>query len=200
MKPIKAFIFPLFVIFLAGCAAPQLQGKYQIGDFDILDRSLVEGKVVAVNVGEILLPKSLVDPYIVGEAKVGVVNLSKPIRSEIPIDKILIKELNRAFSQAGFSTDEKDKCQYFVTGRIDRFWVDEYATGLSLEYARASIRYDVVIRNKDNRIVWGKSLEKFNVSDKSMDATDDDIPTLLKTLKNSIEDIFKDESFWKTIK
>ncbi len=200
MKPPKVFLLLLLLINFMGCAAPQLMSSYQMSDFAFTNKVPTGKGPITINIGELLIPKSLPDPFIVGEAKVGVFNETKPIRSEIPVDKLLTQELNRAFSHAGFEIKEKDRCQYFVTGQIDRFWVDEYATGFSFEYAKASIRYDIVIKNRDNQIVWGKSIHKFEMSGKSMDATEDDIPTLLSALRNSIEDIFKDESFWKTIK
>jgi hypothetical protein len=79
---------------------------------------------------------------------------------------------------------------------VEKFWVDEYATGLSLEYSKASVRYDIIIKNSQSATVWANTLDMFKTSGKSMDTTGNNIPTLLLALKESVEAIFRDQTFW----
>jgi ABC-type uncharacterized transport system auxiliary subunit len=183
----------------AGCAAPQLMKK-DLSPIKLQISGVVSNeRPVAVCVEEFTLVKSISDPYIIGKATTGMFNITKPIRSEDPISRIVTNEIMKAFLQGGFTLENKEKSQYIVSGQIERFWVDEYATGWSLEYAKASVRYDFIIKNKDGKFVWANSIEGTHISGKSMDATKDDIPTLLMALKKSIESIFYDKSFLKAI-
>jgi hypothetical protein len=100
---------------------------------------------------------------------------------------------------AGCKIEEKSKADFTVSGQVERFWVDENLGGFS-ENAKASVRYDIILKNREGRFVWGKSVEGRELSGKSIDATKDDIPTLMKALRKSIESIFEDESFWRAIK
>lgn len=193
--------FMLFVSFVlsAGCAAPQLMRK-DLSPIEFqISGTISGGKPVTVYVEEFTVAKSISDPYVIGKATTGVFNTTKPIRSEDKISHIITNEVMKAFLQGGFTLENKEKSQYIVSGLIERFWVDEYATGWSLEYAKASVRYDIVIKNKDGNFVWANSIEGNHISGRSMDATKDDIPTLLIALKKSIESIFYNKSFLEAI-
>jgi hypothetical protein len=193
------FLFLVMVFTLsAGCTAPQLKKDVSPTEFNI-SRIVSDEKPVILCVEEFTVDKSIGDPYLIGEAKTGWVNITKPIRSEDPINHIVTNEIRRAFLQGGFTLENREKSQYLVSGLIERFWVDEYATGWSLEYAKASVRYDIIIKNRDGNFVWANSIEGAHISGKSMDATKDDIPTLLIAFKESIESIFYDKSFLKAI-
>lgn len=181
-----------------GCAAPQLKKDLSPFKFNI-SRVVSEEKPVILCVEEFTVVKSISDPYMIGKATTGMFNITKPIRSEDPISHIVTSEITKAFLQGGFTLENKEKSHYIVSGQIERFWVDEYATGWSLEYAKASVRYDIIIKNKDGKFVWANSIEGTHISGKSMDATKDDIPTLLMALKKSIESIFYNKSFLEAI-
>ncbi len=136
---------------------------------------------------------------IIGEAKVGLVNSKADIVSDEKVSSIVADAVRKGFQDAGFNIADPKEANFIVSGMIERFWVDEYATGLSLEYSKASVRYDLIIRNMQGATVWANTLDAYKTSDKSMDTTHNDIPTLSLALKESVEAIFKDQSFWKAI-
>ncbi len=137
--------------------------------------------------------------YIVGEAKVGFVNSKADIVSTEEVGSIVANAVKKGFRAAGFHVVDLRDADFIVSGVVEKFWVDEYATGLSLEFSKASVRYDVIIRDRHGATIWANSLDLHKTSDESLDATEDDIPTLSLALKESVESIFRDQSFWGAI-
>jgi hypothetical protein len=186
-------------VMIAGCAAPRLMSSKTSVEFDLGQKKLASDDRFAIHVEPLATGKSISDPYVVGEAKIGAFNVRDPIRSDEPLNIILTNLLRKAFSEAGFKLEEKEKAQYVLSGQVDRFWVEEYATGWSPEYAKASVRFDLIIKNREGKFVWVNTIEASHRSEVSIDATEHDIATLLTAAKKSIESIFKNESFWKSI-
>ena len=83
-------------------------------------------------------------------------------------------------------------------GRIERFWVDE-RLGAWSENTKASVKYDLIVKDKQGRFLWGDNIVGRAISRNRMDATKDDVPTLINAMRNSIESIFANESFWKAV-
>jgi hypothetical protein len=133
---------------------------------------------------------------VIGEAKVGLVNSKADIVSNEPVSSIVTSEVKRGFRDAGFNVVDLRDADFIVTGMVEKFWVDEYATGLSLEYSKGSVRYDMIIKNRQGATVWANTLDAFKASEKSMDTTENNIATLSLALKESVEAIFRDQTFW----
>gem|GEM_PF-3736239 len=199
MKAFMLFLVLAIIFGSLGCSAPQLKRGRLVNEFNIQKKISPEERRIAVCVEEFTTAKSISDPHVIGDARVGVFNVHSEIRSEDPTQLVLANELKRAFLLAGFKIGEKGKSDIIVSGQIERFWVDENIGGIT-ENAKASVRYDIIVKDKEGRFVWGKSIERRKVSGKSIDATKDNIPTLMDALRKSIESIFEDESFWNAIK
>jgi hypothetical protein len=137
--------------------------------------------------------------YIIGEAKVGAFNSKADIVSDEYVSGIVERAVKKGFHIAGFNLVALKDADFTIAGGVEKFWVDEYATGLSFEYSKASVRYDLFIKNKQGATVWANTLDAFKTSDKSMDTTGNDIPTLSAALKESVEAIFKDKTFWEAL-
>jgi hypothetical protein len=136
---------------------------------------------------------------VIGEAKTGLFNSKTPIISTEPITAIFQKTLQKGFKNYGFIVTDAQSADYIVDGTVERFWVDEYATGLSLEYSKAYVRYDLLIQTTGGKIVWANTQEKYETSSTSWDATDHSISTLRIALQKSVESIFNDSSFWTSV-
>jgi uncharacterized lipoprotein YajG len=153
--------------------------------------------------------KVVVEPFVmkdkdkqergIGDARLGALNYPGHIISEENVSVFLTRAVSKGFAASGFAIAEKEQADYLVSAIVDRFWVDEYATGLSLEYARAAVRYDLMVKKPKGKTIWASTLESYKTSSRSMDATEDDIPTLMSALKETIEAIFSNESFWEAI-
>lgn len=136
----------------------------------------------------------------IGEAKTGGFNMETPIISEAPVSTVITETIRQGFRKQGVDIVASGDGVFSLDGTIEQFWVDEYATGFSLEYAKARIKYDLYLKNPQGKIVWVKSVEKFKASSKSMDATHDDVPTLLAVLEESVKDVIDDAGFWNALK
>jgi len=137
------------------------------------------------------------DPKVIGEAKLGLLNTKARILSTDDIGALVTAAVEHGFRQAGFIVTNASNADYVVGGSVDRFWVDEYATGLSLEYSRATVRFDLMVKDRTGNSVWASTLDKFMTSERSEDATEYDIPTLAGALGAAVEAIFQDPTFWK---
>lgn len=133
---------------------------------------------------------------LIGKAKVGFFNSEADIISTEPVSSIIVNSVKKGFSAAGFTIVDLKDTDFIITGIVEKFWVDEYATGFSFEYSKASVRYDIIIKNRQNAPVWANTLDIFKTSGKSMETTGNDVPTLLLALKESVEAIFRDQTFW----
>lgn len=135
----------------------------------------------------------------IGEAKTGAFNVSTKIIADEPVDVMVATVVRDGFQKAGFSIVEPSAADYIIMGQIRKFWVEEYATGVSFEYAKGFVNYDLFIKNAQGKIIWGNTIDQYIVSGSCWDATEFDIPTLTKALRASVEAIFQDDGFWQAI-
>ncbi len=136
----------------------------------------------------------------IGEAKTGVFNMPTPIKIDEPANLMVSNAIKRGLSYSGFQVVGPEEADRILDGSVEEFWVDEYATGYSMEYAKARVRYDVILKDRTGKSMWAKTIEKFMTSVKSMDATDDDIPTLKRVLNESVAALLEDPAFWAKLK
>jgi hypothetical protein len=136
---------------------------------------------------------------VIGEAKTGFFNVPGPIVAREPPEQIVAAAVKEACAQVGFRLVEPKEADYVIGGQVEDFWVSEYATGVSLEYAKAYVRFDLVVRNAAGNTLWGNTLEKYETSEKGLDATIDNIPTLTKALAAAVSSIFVNDGFWQAL-
>jgi hypothetical protein len=192
-------LFSVFVlIFIAGCA-----GTRRV-DTIIPILNIGKNSNVPSNTKVAFEPFKLTskdqEENIIGEAKLGFFNSSATIVTTEKINSIVASALKKGFLDAGFYPADPGEADYTVTGVVEKFRVDEYATGLSLEYSKASVKYDIIVKNKKGNAVWANTMEAFKTSPTSMDTTHNNIPTLSLALKESVEAIFRDQTFWNTFR
>ena len=135
----------------------------------------------------------------IGEAKTGVFNVPTPITFEQPPNVIISNAIKKGLSSVGSQLTETGEADYILDGTVETFWVDEYATGISLEYAKAGVGYDVILKSRNGKILWATTIESFKTSGKSLDATADDLPTLRAALDDSISKLLENVSFWNAL-
>lgn len=198
----KNLIMMLVGLFLAGCGVATTRlniiykplGIHRIGE---------EGtKLPTIYIQKFDVGKTIKDKYIIGEARTGFFNKKTPITSEKPIDEIITLALSKAFKKAGFIIDnDVSNADLLVNGTVDRLWVEEYATGFDLEYCRAIVRFDILVKEiKSNKIIWADSIIGHSTSRKTMDATSQNEPTLADALQKAIGSIFEDKVFVNKIR
>jgi len=190
-------LLPVLILMISACAAPKLK-KDDLLIEPVINKGISEERGVILYVENFGFAKSISDPSIVGEAKIGMFDVASSIRSEDPVHVIITDQIKKAFLKAGFNLDVKENAHFTISGRIERFWVNE-RIGVIMQSARASVKYDLIVKDKQGRFVWGENIVGRAMSAESMDTTDDDVPTLINALKNSIESIFANESFWKAV-
>jgi hypothetical protein len=196
-RSILVCLFPVLILMISACAAPKLKKDDLLIETNI-KRGISGENPIILHVEDFGFAKSISDPSIVGEANVGLLNSPASIRSEVPVYLIITDQVKKAFLKAGIKLDEREKAHFTISGRVERFWVDE-RIGMWSENAKASVRYDLIVKDKQGRFVWGDNIVGRATSRKSTETTKDDVPTLINALKNSIESIFANESFWKAV-
>jgi hypothetical protein len=139
------------------------------------------------------------DNNTIGMAKTGLFNVSTPIVSDVPVTTIVRNAVKKGFEGAGFAVVDLPNADYSIDGTVEKFWVEEYATGLSLEFSKAYVRYDLMLKEAQGKTIWASTQEKFKTSDKNLETTDYNIPTLTSALQESVEAIFENKDFLKAI-
>ncbi len=135
----------------------------------------------------------------IGEAKTGLFNRSTPIVTEEPANLIVSNAIKKGLMDAGLLMAEPADADFKLEGSLERFWVSEYATGWTWEYAKALVRYDIILKDPNGKILWADTIELFKTSSEKMDATQEDIPTLRAALEESVTQLLEDEGFWKAL-
>jgi hypothetical protein len=73
-------------------------------------------------------------------------NKSTPVVIGVEIERLAIHAFRKAFSETGFKiVDVQDNADLVFKGRINRFWVQEFATGWAPEHSEADVELDVVM-------------------------------------------------------
>lgn len=156
-------------------------------------------KGIKVAVEEFATARDNNKKFVVGEAKTGVFNaLTNMVAKETP-EQTVAGALREALAKTGFQVVEPKDADFVIGGRVQDFWVGEYATGVSLEYAKAYVRFDLTVKNVKGNIVWGDTLEKYETSAQCWDATAQDIPTLTKALQDTVVAVLANDGFWKVL-
>jgi hypothetical protein len=194
---LKYSIYIFLSLLMVGCGTSKpINVKLTTPDLYIRPENILK-KQIKIALEELKISPSIPPDNIIGRAKTGMFNVSADLVADEPINVIVTKALKKGFEQAGFKVVDLKDSNYMVEGSIEKFWVDEHATGWSFEYAKAYVRYDLIIRKPNGGTVWANTIEKFKVSRKSMDSSSSIIPTLTLALRDSVESIFEDQSFWK---
>jgi hypothetical protein len=180
---------------ISACAGPQLKRDDLLIE-PAINKVVSNEKQITLYVEIFGVAKTIANPNTVGEARTGILNAPTPILAQDPIHLIITDQIKKAFLGAGFKLVEKETAHFTISGRIERFWVNERAGAWS-ENTKASVKYDLIIKDKQGRFLWGDNIVGRATSKNRMDATKDDVPTLIVALRNSIESIFRNESFWK---
>ncbi len=136
---------------------------------------------------------------LIGEAKTGFFNGPTDILVSESPEQIVTAAIREACTKVGFRVVDAKDAQYVLGGQVENFWVDEYATGVSLEYAKAFVRYDVLVKDGTGRTIWGATKQVYETSGQCWDATAKNIPTLTQALDRTVRAIFEDESFWEAL-
>ncbi|NLF44202.1 MAG: hypothetical protein GX587_16035 [Bacteroidales bacterium] len=192
------FFFPAILIIATGCTAPVFKTS------DLLDTGIETKQEVNGNqkvcISSFEAPNNKPPENIVGKAKVGFFNMPAPIKADTSVETMVTDLITSAFISAGFKIVPCSEADFTIKGTFDKIWVDEYATGFSLEYAKSHVKCDIMVNDYTGKTIWANSIDKFETSPQNMmDATSADIPTLQMNLKNAIGSIFTDESFWEAV-
>ena len=197
MSSFKFLFFILFscvLFFTSGCAQT-LRVDSINPDLNVANTGNLSGNA-KVAFEPFKLASKNQEENLIGVAKIGAFNSEAQIVSTEKVSNIVASAVKRGFRDAGFNLVDSGDADFIVTGLVEKFWVDEYATGLSFEYSKASVRYDIIIRNRQGATAWANTLDVFMASEKSVDTTVNNMPTLSLALKDSVEAIFKDQTFW----
>ena len=196
---LKYFIYILSLLLMTGCGTSKpVNVKLTTSDLYIRPENILK-KEVKISFEELKIGPSIPSDNIIGRAKSGMFNVTTDLVVDEPTNIIVTKALKKGFEQAGFKIVDLKDANYIVQGSVEKFWGEEHATGWSPEYAKAYVKYDLIIRKPNGITVWANTIEMFKVSRKSMDSTSLIIPTLTLALRDSVESIFEDQSFWKAI-
>lgn len=201
MKDKLNVVVVLFLlVFLSGCGGAQIKG-------DFLNQSWLNDSIPISNQPEIpvklylskfSLGNEITNPYLIGEAKTGALNSKSEVISDIPIQDIFYNALKDIFKKKGFIiTGDQNSADLLITGEIQQFWVREYASGWTPEYAKAAVRFDILFKDSNNKVFWANSIDK-EVKSNSLgsifDATGSLLPTLKEALSQSIKQVINDSS------
>jgi hypothetical protein len=184
---------------LAGCGGSAVKVGTLSPSLQIEDQHKVNGDI-KVAVGPFEATSDRLKKKIIGKAKTGLFNADADIIANEPVESMVAAAIKNGLERAGFAVVDRPDAGYVLHGRVETFCVDEYATGMSLEYSKAHVKIEVLMDDATGKTVWGSTLDRYETSGSNLwDATDSDIPTLTKAFQFAVESIFKDEAFWKAV-
>jgi len=190
-------LLAMVIVMIFACGSPKLKKDDLLIEPSIIKAVPME-KAISLYVEIFSVARTISNPTVVGEARTGMFNTRTSIHSEDAVHLIVSEQIKKAFLKAGFKLEEKEKANFTISGQVERFWVNERVGGF-VENAKASVKYDLIVKDRQGRFVWGDNVVGRATAGKSMDVTKEDVPTLMNALKESIESVFKNESFWKAI-
>ncbi len=175
-------LFSVFVVMISACSGPRLR-KDDLSIEPIVKKGISEERPVILYVETFGTAKTISDPSIVGEARIGMFDSRAPVLSQVPVHAIITDQVKNALLKAGFKLDRKENAHFAVSGRVERFWVYERHAGLQ-QTAKASVKFDLIVKDKQGRFLWGDNIVGKATSPANMDVTFDYVPTLVNALKN----------------
>ncbi len=198
MMNISSAGFLITVLLMSGCAtAPMKALSLTTSPYDGRPKA-APAKNVKITVLDFKLNTGK-PATTIGEAKTGMFNATTPVLSDQAVNILVRDSIKEGLRGVGLNVVDPHDADYAIEGTVERFWVEEHATGLSLEYAMAHVKYDVYVLNARGESTWVNSIEAYKTSGKSMDATKDVIPTLTAALQESVRAFVEDLSFWNVI-
>lgn len=198
MMKITSVILLFASLLMFDCATESIKVHSLTTDIHGYQAKGAPNKEVTIAVSDFKLSTGK-SPNTIGEAKTGAFNAATPVVSDKPANTIVRDSVKQGLVGVGLNVVDSGDAGYRVDGTVEKFWVDEYATGISLEYAKAHVKYDIYVRNARGETVWANTIEGFKTSGKSADATEDDIPTLTASLRESVRSFVEDPGFWNVI-
>jgi len=197
LKSVLALLTVLSVT-LAGCASQMQVKPEELISTQVLKTNRIPAGTVKIAVADFSL-KTDKPPNQVGEAKTGFFNMPTPITFEKPANLIISNAVKKGLSGEGAHLVALGEADYNIDGTVETLWVDEYATGISLEYAKALVKYDVMLKDRNGKILWATTIESFKTSEIAGDATHLDVPTLQAALDDSVSKLLEDAAFWDAL-
>lgn len=184
--------------FVASCALPVLKSSS-------IDKMIITPKRTSSTkqklcISKITLPKYSSEENILGVARVGIFNSDEYITADKPIKDIMTNFICKSFNTAGFEITDCNKSDKSIEFKFEKLWIEEFADGYNLEYSKSFIKFDIILNDANGKPIWGTTIDKLLLSDKNLiDATNSNIPNFKSNLKQCIEQILNDDSFWDAI-
>ncbi len=197
MSYIKLFFILFALIVIVSCSAPKLLRTTPVREISV---PVVRNNTISFFVEPLTISPYIKNEQIIGEAKVGMFNEDDSISSEYKVSEFMSILFINSLIKAGFKPETKSKASIIISGQVDYFWVDEFATGWHPEYSRAFVQLDVILKNQSGAFLWagslvGRKLSKITVAD----TTAEDIPTLVEAAVLNIESLFDYRDFWESL-
>lgn len=199
MREFLTLIGATLMLSVAGCGSSAMRVDTVRPDIGQVIHVDVSARTVRIAVGSFEITDPVLEHGIIGEAKTGFLNDSTDIICEQSVASILCDAFRQAIGKAGCSTVDTEDADYTLQGRIERVWVEEHATGHLPEYSKAYVKFDVLLSDVGGKTIWGHSVDIFKVSPDCFEATEYNIPTLSAALKQGVEEVVSDSTFWKAM-
>lgn len=136
----------------------------------------------------------------IGIAFTGMANFRTPIIMDESIEDSPKKNLEMAFSNAGFNIFDNGSADLTIKGRINKFWVEE-RTGMSGERSEAEVEWDLVLIDKSGKKLWYGIKRANAISPNSLsDTTYQNEKTLKQAIEKVLRSILNDNDFITAIK
>jgi hypothetical protein len=151
-----ALLVACMLLCLVGCAAQSswiainYEPPVEVGD------AIPNASGVSLWIEEFTDVRGGPQPNVVGQAKTGAFNKNTPVMIGVEIERLAIHSFRKAFSEAGFNiVDDHDSADLVFKGRINKFWVQEFATGWAPEHSEADVELDVVMIDRaGEKNIW----------------------------------------------
>lgn len=193
----------VFLLSLVGCASKISMVKIDYLTENTPVPTISNSNVFSVHVVQFSDNRKESEPNVIGEAKTGIFNKSTPIVIDTRLDSLITGFFEEAFIQMGFKVlDTETDADLIFKGRINKFWLQEFATGFSKEHCEGTVELDVAIfADNVSEPIWFDVKNSTIITNKSMfDISAQDERIINETLNDAIRMVIEDAEFIVALK
>lgn len=190
----------LFGISAAACSgASRLVVPVLHPDIDVrrIERTRYAG--VAVDVARFEHVSEGLDAHHIGSARTGVSNRVASVRMSEEPAELIQRTIAFALAEAGLDVSGAEPVDYRLSGRIEKFWVEERQHEKVFETTLALVRFTAWLTGRDGARAWSGKFVAEAESHPSLDATEDQQYMLEQAVGEAVQALIDDRDLWRTL-
>lgn len=129
----------------------------------------------------------------------GVSKQPAPIHLAERVDAFLERTMRESLRSAGVESAPRAAADAVLTGSVEKFSVDERVAEWGMEFSAAEVAFRAAITDRVGAVLWSADLQGHAESARLPDASGRNRATLEQAVREAVEAMLRDASFWQAI-